>query len=189
MKKLLPVVLALLLLVGCGAKEDTSDPYAAILIPPGVEFGMNSHEVGELIGYDAIPESGLDDMRQYPRKDLNHHCGVFSVRYLFSRDEHIEFEDTGKLRNIWVEVRDFVPFQNRTKDFHGDIEAEYETIKDYVTDIYGEPDYPEEDLGFPVGAREIGWDADQGFRVTLALKDLTTGVSEGRIEVWYSTTL
>ena len=188
MKKLLPVVLALLLLVGCGAKEDTSDPYAAILIPPGVEFGMNSHEVGELIGYEIIPESGMDDFTRYPSKDLNNHCGVFSARYFFSRDEDIEFEDTGKLRNIRLEIRDFVPYENRKKDFHGDIEAEYETIKAYLIDIYGEPTRAEEIFDFPQGSREVGWNTDQGFRITLAIERLTTAASQGSIEIWYSAT-
>lgn len=188
MKKLLPVVLALLLLVGCGAKEDTSDPYDAILIPPGVEFGMNSHEVGELIGYEVIPESGMDEIIQYPSKDLKHHCTVFSVQYTFRSDEYIEFEDTGKLEHLWIEIEDFIPYENRRKDFHGDIEAEYEDIKAYLIDIYGEPTRAEETFDFPKGSREVGWNTDQGFRITLSLKDLTTAISRGRIVLWYAVT-
>lgn len=185
MKKLLALCLVCLMFTGCVAKEP-ENMYDILLMPEGVEFGMNTHEVANAIGLDnELPEAGVSKMTHIIYVDLGHHCMLRNVEYRFEKGEKIEFEDTHKLIRIDMHVRDMIPQEDRRKDFHGDIEAEYENIKAYFTEIYGEPSRDREGPTPKGDVRDAKWDNVNGGFLIMTLEDLTGSVRSGSIGIVY----
>lgn len=157
MKKLLTLLLMvslLMMLCSCAVAsepEKSVDPYQYLSLPEGVEFGMGANSLGELLGvtieYDeytfdslygdeSVVSKGFSGFTKIP---LGNYCAICGVTYSFDNPREQEFEDERSLQSVTFVVRDTISHSMRTAEKHGDIQAEYETVRELFTDQYGEP--------------------------------------------------
>lgn len=178
--------LVFLMLTGCAAKTP-EEMYSVLLMPAGVEYGMNSLDVGAIVGVDVdeLGDAGMSEFQADMSVKLGHYCVFTDAFYAFIKGEYAEFDDTHKLARIWMRIEDTIPYSSRTEKKYGDIAAEYENIKAYFTEVYGAPSRDRQGLNYHGNGRDAKWDDVNGGFLILTLENITTKNSTGRISVEY----
>lgn len=214
--RVLPLLLAVLLLFSACAQPAPSssseivpvDPYEYLLLPEGVKMGTPFEDARESIEFTSevvTPNNAYALLRNIfgpnldnpDREDvaLGHYCYLAEAEYNFEAKKPIdEFENIAYLKDASFRVVDRISYENRTKEKHGDIVAEFEVIEQFLIEHYGEPvktdktwertyrsywDIEEENMGIDLRIKEITGDGCYG---ELTLRYFST---EGYVDNWY----
>lgn len=208
MKKIAAMVFCLSLavfLIGCAAPPEgysairPDNPYESLLLPEEVKFGMSADEVSKMLNreiggnektlasYYGDPSYDNEYFGGMNRVDLNNYCALSAVTYGFDNPYQQEFEDERTLRRIVFEIRDTIPYDLRTKERHGDIKAECESVKAFLIENFDVPIYEATLFG---GKECYKWDIpDQKLGIELRLEEPKTDASHnGRFTLEYFST-
>lgn len=195
MKQIIAVcisLLALFSLAGCSQDrqdylhDNSENIYDAVLLPETITFGMDSTELGKLLELD-VQEGGRKEFSVLPSIKLNNNCSIFMIDYTLYDEQSVEFEDNTELVYVTYTIIDLVPSEKRTSEWHGDIAAEYDAIKNHFLNLFGKPFVSEKgnDLSY---IKKITWIDKDGMGITLTLNSLTKGMDEGKITIRYADT-
>ncbi len=208
--RVLPLLLAVLLLFSACAQPASSssseaepvDPYEYLLLPEGVKIGTSFAEAKELIKYTdeyEAEDGAIAYLTYYPwssrttgseRLKLGHYCEIFSIEYRFEAPKPWdEFENVSLLKEVNIVIHDTIKKQDRTKEKHGDIAAEFEVAEQFLIEHYGEPVKTDDRMGkLGYGYRSV-WDIkEENMGIEMRVTEITSGDVHGEITLHYFST-
>ena len=206
MKKISVLLLTLLLIISlfsCAAPDNSNeveDPYQKLLFPSELQFGMTAETIenqfditisGDEFSFDSLwgDESKKNEVFSgFTEISLGHYCAICAVTYSFENPREKEFEDERTLKSLTFEIRDTIPYSLRTEEKHGDIQAEYEEVRAFISDNYGDPIYTYQRLN---GLEACYWDIPESeMGIVLSPENAaTTSSDRGSFTLCYKSTV
>lgn len=163
------------------------ESYQSLLIPENVSFGDNSDDVEKALGEepDSPKGEGRLELSYFPGEELTSPHYLFKVNFSFYEDGKEEFKNNTRLAYVKYDIKDRIRYDERTEDKHGDIGEEYETIKSFLSEKYGESFLNKEDGGGY--EKRCFWENDDStIGITLTLVHTTSRNHDGEINLKYS---
>ena len=185
MKRIIGVFLILIVLFSfCGCEKIEKNPYDTLLMKDGISFGMSTDEVGEVLGETPIKAPIIV---LYPSVIYKGMYSIFKIEYTFYDEGEEEFVNTTELAYITYTINDLVKYEDRTAEKHGDMDSEYELIKEHLSGAYSAP-FKESNDGTARNKKSAFWEIDNNIGITLTLKNETDMFERGTISLVYKDT-